>query len=359
MISFFNAVFSNFVLKDHLNSIATADRFEIVREVTEFYADYYAINDDLFTLNLHDAKYLILQEHSAGFFTETYARNFKRIIDGISSVLYSFRSKPIVRYQASSKICKNVATAIFQNLDTSSEIYSGPIDPDSVILILDRREDPVTPLLTQWTYQAMVHEFFGIQNNKVDFAELYKNSGKNTDKPENSIFVLSSEQDPFYKKYMFSNFGDLGAAVKGMVEVFEQRVKTNRKIDTLEEMQTFVENYADMLIESGAVTKHVALMTEVNNVIERRDLMKVSALEQSLACEQDHSNAIVAVRDILQDHSIMFDDKLRILMLYALRYESVSNNEISSFKNILRGVARNQEESQNIRVLIFLILFSI
>lgn len=25
-------------------------------------------------------------------------------------------------------------------------------------LVLDRREDPVTPLLSQWTYQAMVHE---------------------------------------------------------------------------------------------------------------------------------------------------------------------------------------------------------
>jgi len=39
-----------------------------------------------------------------------------------------------------------------------------------VLLILDRRNDPVTPLLSQWTYQAMVHELIGIQNGRVDLS---------------------------------------------------------------------------------------------------------------------------------------------------------------------------------------------
>lgn len=36
-----------------------------------------------------------------------------------------------------------------------------------VLLILDRRDDPVTPLLSQWTYQAMVHELLGLNDNRV------------------------------------------------------------------------------------------------------------------------------------------------------------------------------------------------
>lgn len=39
-----------------------------------------------------------------------------------------------------------------------------------LLLILDRRNDPVTPLLSQWTYQAMVHELIGIQNGRVDLS---------------------------------------------------------------------------------------------------------------------------------------------------------------------------------------------
>ncbi len=41
-------------------------------------------------------------------------------------------------------------------------------DVPPLLLILDRRDDPVTPLLTQWTYQAMVHELLTIFNNRVD-----------------------------------------------------------------------------------------------------------------------------------------------------------------------------------------------
>lgn len=37
-----------------------------------------------------------------------------------------------------------------------------------LLLIIDRRSDPVTPLLTQWTYQAMVHELLGIHNGRVN-----------------------------------------------------------------------------------------------------------------------------------------------------------------------------------------------
>lgn len=39
-----------------------------------------------------------------------------------------------------------------------------------LLLILDRRSDPVTPLLTQWTYQAMVHELLGIHNGRVNLS---------------------------------------------------------------------------------------------------------------------------------------------------------------------------------------------
>ncbi len=44
------------------------------------------------------------------------------------------------------------------------------MDTPPILLILDRRNDPVTPLLSQWTYQALVHEMIGIQNGRVDLS---------------------------------------------------------------------------------------------------------------------------------------------------------------------------------------------
>lgn len=39
-----------------------------------------------------------------------------------------------------------------------------------LLLLVDRREDPVTPLLMQWTYQSMVHELIGINKNTVNMS---------------------------------------------------------------------------------------------------------------------------------------------------------------------------------------------
>lgn len=41
----------------------------------------------------------------------------------------------------------------------------------ALLLIVDRRDDPVTPLLTQWTYQAMVHELVGVDDNKLKLGQ--------------------------------------------------------------------------------------------------------------------------------------------------------------------------------------------
>jgi hypothetical protein len=81
---------------------------------------------------------------------------------------------------------------------------------------LDRKEDPVTPLLNQWTYQAMVHELLEIKNNRVDLKHL-----ENLE-PEMREVVLSSDDDKFFRKVMHSNFGDLAQEIEQLVRSFMQ-----------------------------------------------------------------------------------------------------------------------------------------
>ena len=51
------------------------------------------------------------------------------------------------------------------------------------MIITERKEDVVTPLLTPWTYEAMLHEFIGIFGNKVE------------NKNKQKAFLGKSEQD--------------------------------------------------------------------------------------------------------------------------------------------------------------------
>ena len=74
--------------------------------------------------------------------------------------------------------------------------------------------------------------------------------------------------------------GDLGVAIKGMVDEFQVASKSNQKISTIADMQRFVENYPEFRAKSGNVSKHVTLMGELSRLIDERHLMQVSQVEQ-------------------------------------------------------------------------------
>jgi len=63
--------------------------------------------------------------------------------------------------------------------------------------------------------------------------------------------------------------------------------------------------------------------------------MEVSQVEQELACNQDHSAAVSEVEDLLRKPTIALGNKVRLVILYALRYEREPSNRISKFCGIL------------------------
>lgn len=75
-----------------------------------------------------------------------------------------------------------------KDCDLNSNQFSK--DSKTLLLLVDRKEDPVTPLLTQWTYQAQLHELIGIDHNVVNLAKVNKEFLK--EKLEQQKFVIGS-----------------------------------------------------------------------------------------------------------------------------------------------------------------------
>lgn len=96
-------------------------------------------------------------------------------------------------------MAKRLAEKIREVLTKESNSFKFRQETDPILLILDRRDDPVTPLLNQWTYQAMVHELLTINNNRVNLSHV---TGISKELKE---VVLSAEHDEFYTevKYFF------------------------------------------------------------------------------------------------------------------------------------------------------------
>jgi vacuolar protein sorting-associated protein 45 len=141
-----------------------------------------------------------------------------RLVDGLFGVIMATRSNPLIRFEGNSRISRYIAENLQSKIEQEYEFVqrSSRSSEPTLLLILDRKEDPVTPLLNQWTYQAMVHELLEIKNNRVDLKHL-----ENLE-PEMREVVLSSDDDKFFRKVMHSNFGDLAQEIEQLVRSFMQ-----------------------------------------------------------------------------------------------------------------------------------------
>lgn len=313
--------FSNVISKQDVKVLAEADDQEVVREVQEFFGDYVAVTPHLFTLNITGC--------CQGMNWSMDALN--RSTQGLTSVLLSLKKCPMIRYQNSSETARRLAENVRLTINKEAALFEfRKTDVTPILLILDRRDDAVTPILNQWTYQAMVHELIGISNNRINLTNVPSIS------KELQEVVLSAEHDEFYANNMYSNFGEIGNNIKDLMDEFQNKSKSHEKIESISDMKQFLEQYPQFKKMSGTVSKHVTVVGELSRLTNKHHLLEVSELEQDIVCQGDHSAILQRIKALIASEKIQHVDMLRMVMLYALRYESHSNNDVSGLVDALR-----------------------
>uniref|UniRef100_A0A4W5R984 Vacuolar protein sorting-associated protein 45 n=1 Tax=Hucho hucho TaxID=62062 RepID=A0A4W5R984_9TELE len=304
--------FSNVISKSEIKALAEADEQEVVAEVQEFYGDFIAVNPHLFSLNLSGV--------ARGRSWEPTI--LPRTTQGLTSVLLALKKCPMIRYQLSSDMAKRLGESVKQIITKEYELFDfRKTEVPPLLLIMDRSDDAITPLLNQWTYQAMVHELLGLNNNRIDLSRVPGIS------KELKEVVLSAENDEFYANNLYLNFGEIGTNIKNLMEDFQKKKpKAQQKLESISDMKAFVDNYPQFKKMSGTVSKHVTVVGELSRMVSERHLMEVSEVEQELACQNDHSSASQNVRRLLQNPRVSELDAVRLVMLYALRYERHSSS---------------------------------
>jgi len=207
----------------------------------------------------------------------------------------------------------------------------------TTLLLLDRREDPVTPLLNQWTYQAMIHELLGLNKNRVDLSHLSSLS------QEMKEVVLCQQEDPFFRKIMHKNMGESAEAIHNLVNEFLKNKNSNAQMASIEDMQRVLEQFPEFKKSQRVSTKHFNVLQEIIKLVEGRNLYDVSSVEQDIAGGKDNRND--HFRDLneqINNPSVSKLEKLRLLCLYSVRYEN--DDKIFQIKEQLRKQGMSEQE---------------
>ena len=104
MFGEYHLFFSNVLSNDAVRTLAQADTYELVQQVRELFADFYALSPTSFSLAL-----------PANVALTTPLADRTR--DGLFALLLALKKKPVIRYQASSGDAERLAALLSQHMD--------------------------------------------------------------------------------------------------------------------------------------------------------------------------------------------------------------------------------------------------
>lgn len=322
-----------------LKKLAEADETEVVRCVKSLPLDYLSVTPFLFTLKLPLYKIMSTQDYkttnSIPDCNTWLADGLKRATDGLISAMITLRFNPIIRYQTQSQLCKVLADKVGSSLKQELMInkqwrQSSPFDVNSLLLIVDRRNDLIAPIVNVWSYYSMIHEHFNINSNRINLMDVPNRQPKDPRE-----MLISMENDQFFEENYFKNYGEMGVILKDSVTNLKLQSKSQHKVETMEDMKRFIDEYPETRKYASNLHNHVFLMSELSRIVTEYDLIRVSECEQELACNlASRADVVKKLKLLVSSSKIRALDAIRLVSLYTVCKpdKSTLNNLIELLK---------------------------
>ena len=236
------------------------------------------------------------------------------------------RSIPSIRYSNSSNLARKVAQRLGSRLEKEyTQNHKNFKDGNVEILILDRRDDPITPLIYNWSYLSLVEELISIQSNSVEVSGQFK---------QPQIFSRSSG-DSFLDSNWHSNYGEVSKELSRLQDEMLRKRKVDMSKASLDDMKDMMLKMPELKKQYSELDKHTKITQRLSNLIDSRALMDLSELQQDISVENDKGEQMDRVINMLTNPKIIETDKIKLCMLYCIKY-SDDNDRVQGIKNYMK-----------------------
>lgn len=292
-----------------IRRLASLDESDVVKNVQRIYANYFAINEDLFHCGC-DSNFSSSNQNLESF----RQKSFDMMEEGLLSAILSFRTLPDIRYLKDSQDCVTLASRVSSKLKQLRMKMPREFNQSqSVVLILERREDPLTPLALDWSYQSLISEMGDFKDNKIKIA--------------NEEFNLNLTHDVFYRENRTKNYGDLTQNLNKMMNKFSEQKNQSKQLENFEDMQKALHQMPEFKKESANIKKHYSIVTEITKQVNGRQLLDISQLEQDILVKSSVKEHLKEALVFIKDPKIANYDKLRLSSIFCLKYEGTTQSQ--------------------------------
>ncbi|KAJ5653801.1 hypothetical protein N7490_000804 [Penicillium lividum] len=228
--------------------------------------------------------------------------------------------------------------------------------PRGVLLIVDRSMDTYSPLLHEFTFQAMAHDLLPIKEGDTVTYKMMLHEGKpNEEQKEMEI----GEHDKVWVSYRHMHMKDLLGKLGEDFAKFraanpqfaEDLEKTN--VNTIKDMLGGLTEFTE---GKDAYTLHLNMAEECMKYFQEHKLLEVSSTEQSFATGLDENykkakNLAAQLVQLLDDDQVIHSDRLRLLLLYIMYRNGLLGGDIRKLMAHSELPGRNGDVIANLELL--------
>ncbi len=305
---------------DHANILFTSpptesmvieiSKISSIRATKPIMVDFLAIEPRVFSLNIQQD---IRQAYTDKLFVD----------DSVQQLVTFFNLMGHYPYICHNKTSVSVQTA--QQLD--NQLKSSNMDRNATLLVIDRTEDLLVPVLHDLHYQAMTCDLLNMQDNVTIVG------GKQTS---------LDEHDPLWTSYRHCFFSQLGDLLKKdlketieMEQSLKDKKNISKSINKLEEFQT----------RKSRNVIHITLAKMLHEQSKETDLKTVVLVEQNMAVGEDENRKkLTHVLDTitpLLTSKLSPLNKMRLIVIYLVTQDKINDTKVHAQLLELAGMSEN------------------
>ena len=215
------------------------------------------------------------------------------------------------------------------NIKTNEEIFG--------MIVFDRSVDFITPLSTNYTYEGLIDDNYGINKGNIIIDESYFNDKefKGQDyKCKKILYPLNSNANEFFSKIRCMHYLDANKYLFEVKKYFSDKAKENdtKEVDLKKAQKILEEINIFLSLYRGPIIVNTKIMTKIIDENIKEENMVYREKERILLCGTVPKNLDIYYSDHMSDKK----DLNKLLNLMCI--ESLTQNGIKNYYSLKRDI---------------------